>query len=102
MSSSASPIKVTESLAVRSATAPVKITFPLSITTTWLHVCSTSDSKWLDNTTVRPSAAYAANTERMALICGGSSPLVGSSSTSRSGKPNIAWAMPSRCRIPWL
>src|SRR3954454_1128324 len=38
----------------------------------------------------------------MAWICGGSSPLVGSSSTSRSGRPSIAWAMGTRWRMPWL
>ena len=42
---SASPIMVTVSLAVRSSTAPVRTTLPWSITTTWLQVCSTSASR---------------------------------------------------------
>ena len=36
------------------------------------------------------------------MIWGGSSPFVGSSRTKRFGLPSIAWAIPSRWRMPWL
>ena len=42
---------------VSSATEPVNTTRPPVIITTWLQVCSTSPSRWLDTTTVRPAAA---------------------------------------------
>ena len=42
------------------------------------------------------------STRRISAICGGSSPSVGSSSTSSSGRPSMACAMASRCFMPWL
>jgi hypothetical protein len=36
---------------------PWAIFCPLAMTTTWLQVCSISDSRWLDTITVRPVAA---------------------------------------------
>ena len=40
------------------------------------------------------------STSRISRICGGSRPLVGSSRISRSGRPSMACAMASRCRMP--
>jgi hypothetical protein len=85
-----------------SATDPTATSLPLCITTTWLQVCSTSASRWLEITTVRPVAAYRRSTSRISAICSGSRPLVGSSRTSSSGSPSIDWAIARRCLIPWL
>ncbi len=43
--------------ATSSATVPAAIVRPRWTTTTWVQVCSTSDSRWLETSTVRPVAA---------------------------------------------
>ena len=89
-------------LSTSSATVPLVTTRPACMTMTWEQVSSTSASRWLETTTVRPVDAYRCRIGRIAAIWGGSRPLVGSSSTSTSGIPSIAWAMPRRCFMPWL
>ena len=49
-----------------------------------LQTCSTSDSRWVDSSTVAPSAASSPTSERTSRVPCGSSPLVGSSRMSRS------------------
>src|SRR4051794_35124310 len=61
----------------RSLTSPWATSLPWCITTTWSQVCSTSDRRWLEMTTVRPVAAYPPSTSRISRIWGGSSPFVG-------------------------
>ena len=43
--------------ATRSSTVPLGDDRPWCMTTTWVQVCSTSASRWLDTSTVRPVAA---------------------------------------------
>src|SRR5581483_6853832 len=43
--------------AMMDATGPAATRRPWLITTTWVQVCSTSPSRWLDKITVRPAAA---------------------------------------------
>ena len=40
-----------------SITEPAATSLPLCITTTCVQICSTSASRWLDTTTVRPVSA---------------------------------------------
>ena len=41
-----------------SSTGPAATIRPLLTTTTWVQVCSTSASRWLETSTARPSVAY--------------------------------------------
>src|SRR5205085_8029652 len=75
--------RYTEPLApMRSWTGPAATSLPLSMTTACVHTCSTSVSRWLDKSTVAPSSETRRSSWRTSRISPGSSPLVGSSSTS--------------------
>ena len=63
-------------------------------------ICCTSERMWLETRTVMPSAANARIRSRSSSMPMGSSPLVGSSSTSRRGYASNASAIPSRCFMP--
>ena len=52
---------------------------------TRLQSSSTSDIRWLDSITVRPSSASRRTSSRMSRMPAGSRPVVGSSSTSSFG-----------------
>ena len=83
-----------------SSTDPAATSFPLSMTTAWVQICSTSARMWLENNTVEPASDTRRTSWRTSRISPGSSPLVGSSSTSTSGRPSSTRASPNRCRIP--
>ena len=85
---------------MRSDTDPVATSLPLSITTAWVQICSTSASTWLENSTVEPASATRRTSWRTSRISPGSRPLVGSSSTRISGLPSSTRASPSRWRMP--
>src|SRR2546421_7637884 len=84
-----------------SSTCPAATTSPLCITTTSVHVCSTSASRWLDTSTARPSVAYRRSTRRISAICGGASPPPGPSRGRSSGRPPPAPARGHRSFLPW-
>ena len=65
-----------------------------------VQICSTSARMWLEKSTVAPASATRCTSWRTSRISPGSSPLVGSSSTSTSGRPSSTRARPSRCRMP--
>ena len=67
---------------------------------TWVATCSISASRWLDTSTVVPSAASDRTRCRTSRVPCGSSPLVGSSRMSRSRGCSSAAASPSRCFMP--
>src|SRR3954462_8344389 len=67
---------------------------------TLVHISSTSSMWWLDNNTVSPEPASRWMRVRMSRMPAGSSPLVGSSSTSRPGPPNAPPATPRPCPRP--
>ena len=67
-----------------SALEPWATSRPTCITPRWVHICSTSASRWLETSTVVPSPASDPTSWRTSRVPCGSSPLVGSSSTSRS------------------
>ena len=73
---------------------------PRPITTTWSAVRAISPIRWLETSTVRPSAASDRSRSRTQRIPSGSRPLTGSSSSSTSGSPSSAAAMPSRWPMP--
>lgn len=56
--------------------------------------------RWLDTSTVRPSAARPFINRLIHTTPSGSRPFTGSSRMSTSGSPSSAAATPSRCRIP--
>ena len=72
---------------------------PASITTTRSHSASTSSVMWVDSTTQRCSACCDTS-PRNRRRCSGSSPTVGSSSTSSRGSPNSDCASATLRRIP--
>ena len=73
---------------------------PALITPTRVQSASTSLSRWLDSTTVVPSAAKCRSSARISPMPRGSRPLVGSSRSNSSGLRRSAAAMPRRWRIP--
>ena len=66
----------------------------------WVQTCSTSESRWLETSTVAPSSASEPMRVRTSRVPCGSRPLVGSSRTIRSFGVSSAPAMASRCRMP--
>ncbi len=69
------------------------------MTTRW-HVCATSGRMCVLSTIVWLPASSLMSW-RVSIICFGSRPAVGSSSTSTSGLCRIAWASPTRWRYPF-
>ena len=70
------------------------------MTPMWVQICSTSESRWLETSTVVPSSASEAIRCRTSRVPCGSRPLVGSSSTSRSRGASSArrWRAAAACR----
>ena len=73
---------------------------PRPITTRWSAVSSSSLIRWLETSTVRPSAASARRKPRIQRMPSGSSPLTGSSNSSSGGSPSSAAAMPEPLAHP--
>jgi hypothetical protein len=73
---------------------------PISIITSQSQICSSSASTWEETTTERSGLASRPSTLRISALPTGSSPFVGSSSSSRWGSPSSAAAIPSRCFMP--
>ena len=90
-------VSLPRSRAVRLSGVSTATTLPLLMMTTRWQVCETSGRMWVLNTTVwlPPSSLISC---RVSMICFGSRPAVGSSSTSTSGLWMRAWASPTRCR----
>ena len=76
------------------------ISRPWLMTTISSTVWATSESTWLERSTVRPSAARPRRKSRSQRMPSGSSPLAGSSSTRIRGSPSSAAARPSRWVMP--
>ena len=85
---------------MNSFTGASAISLPCPITMRCCAVCAISDSRWLDTSTVRPSAASRCMNWRIHRMPSGSKPLTGSSNSSTGGSPNSAPARPSRCDMP--
>ena len=85
---------------MRLAIEPLLTSRPRWMTTTSSTVCSTSESTWLETSTVRPSAAAPRRKSRSQRMPCGSRPLAGSSRTRTSGSPSSVAARPRRWRIP--
>ncbi len=82
----------------RSRTATI---CPASTMQTRSHISSISASWWLEmSTPTSSSSASWRRVSRSSLMPTGSRPLVGSSKISSLGRWRMAWATPSRCRIP--
>ena len=64
------------------------------------QIIVTSGRMWVLNRTACASPKERI-TSRLSWIWPGSSPIVGSSSSSTSGVPSRAWASPTRCRYPF-
>ena len=73
---------------------------PAAMITTSSTVCSTSDSRWLEISTVLPSRRSRAGASRSQRMPSGSRPLAGSSRTADAGRPSSAPARPRRWRMP--
>ena len=86
--------------AVNSLTGPCAMSLPWWMITTSSTSCCISPSTWLEMNTVFPSAANVRRKSRSQRIPSGSSPLAGSSRTSRFGSPSSAPATLSRWRMP--
>ena len=76
------------------------ISLPLPITSRWSVVRAISLIRWLETSTVRPSAASARIRVRTQWMPSGSRPFTGSSKMSTAGSPSSAEAMPSRWPMP--
>ena len=76
------------------------ISRPRPMTSRWSAVSAISLIRWLETSTVRPSAASSRRNPRIQRMPSGSSPLTGSSNISTAGSPSSAAAMPSRCFMP--
>ena len=92
--------RVTELRPVSSASVVSAISRPLARTTTSSTVWATSVSRWLETSTVLPSAASDRSRPRIQRIPSGSSPFSGSSRMSTPGSPSRAPARLSRWRMP--
>ena len=79
---------------MRLAIGPLSTSRPRWMTRTSSTVCSTSESTWLETSTVRPSAAAPRRKSRSQRMPCGSRPLAGSSSTRTSGSPSSVAARP--------
>ena len=111
-STTASPssIAAVRASGLRTSTSPVgrsrvssrscRTSRPRSRTPTVVHICSISASRWLDRKIVVPAAFSASSSVRISLMPCGSSPFVGSSSTSSRGRRISAAPSPSRWRMP--
>ena len=86
-------------VATRSVTAPSNLTVPPASTTTRSQSAATSSVWWVDSSTVE-RWPRADNVRRRSARCAGSSPVVGSSSTTSRGSPSSACASPTRRRCP--
>ncbi len=73
-----------------SATSPWATSFPLEMMVTLSQTCSTSCSRWLDNSTVRFPSPRPCISSRTWIMPSGSRPLVGSSRHTISGSPRRA------------
>src|SRR5215212_2622825 len=82
------------------ATGPAATHRPRARMATWSQVWRTSDSRWLDTNTVRPSPPSPRSSSRTSLMPAGSNPLAGSSRINTSGSLSSAAARPRRWRIP--
>ena len=74
---------------------------PLEMIATRSATISTSESRWLLTSTVRPSARMRSSMSRISRLPTGSTPSVGSSSTTRRGSLMSAVAIPIRCCMPF-
>src|ERR1700684_915927 len=83
-----------------SSTLVSAISRPLPITSRWSAVRAISLIRWLEISTVRPSAACARMRVRTQWMPSGSRPFTGSSKMSTAGSPRSAEAMPSRWLMP--
>src|SRR3984957_14179771 len=83
-----------------SSTLVSAISRPLPITSRWSAVRAISLIRWLETSTVRPSAASARRSVLTQWMPSGSRPLIGSSKMSTAGSPSSAEAMPSRWLMP--
>ena len=79
-----------------SSTLVSAISWPLPITSRWSAVTAISLIRWLETSTVRPSAASARMKVRAQWMPSGSRPFTGSSKMSTAGSPRSAEAIPSR------
>src|SRR5580658_4657031 len=86
--------------ATKSATLVSAISRPRPITTSRSAVSDISLIRWLDTSTVRPSAARPRRKWRTHRMPSGSRPLTGSSNSKTRGSPSRAPAIPSRWVIP--
>ncbi len=86
--------------AVKSERLMSASSLPCPMMISWSAVTAISFIRWLESSTVCPAAARSLSRFRSQRTPSGSSPLTGSSSSSTSGSPNTAAAMPSRWDIP--
>ena len=86
--------------AASSFIVPCRMTCPRTMIARRLQISSSSLSRWEFMNTVRPSSRSRLSTMRMSLRPMGSTPSVGSSSTTSSGSFISAWATPTRCIMP--
>ena len=92
--------RVTELRPASSASVVSVMRRPLARTTISSTVWATSVSRWLETSTVLPSAASDRSRPRIQRIPSGSSPFSGSSRMSTPGSPSRAPARLSRWRMP--
>ena len=85
---------------MKSSTEVSAISRPRPMTTRCWAVRAISLIRWLETSTVRPSAARECRRVRTQRMPSGSSPLTGSSKRSTPGSPSRAAAMPRRCPMP--
>src|SRR5689334_4402705 len=85
---------------VNSSVLVSAISRPLPITSRWSAVRAISLIRWLETSTVRPSAASARMRVRTQWMPSGSRPFTGSSKMRTAGSPRSAAAMPSRWLMP--
>src|SRR5579859_7533026 len=83
-----------------SSTLVSAISRPLPITSRCSAVRAISLIRWLETSTVRPSAASVRMRVRTQWMPSGSRPFTGSSKMSTAGSPSSAEAMPSRWLMP--
>src|SRR4029077_5218867 len=83
-----------------SSTLVSAISRPLPITSRWSAVRAISLIRWLETSTVRPSAASTRRRVRTQWMPSGSRPFTGSSKMSTAGSPRSAEAIPSRWLTP--
>jgi hypothetical protein len=93
---------ITRSVAcsIRPLRLPAYTSSPNRITTRLSAITWSSPRRCEETTTVRPPAANDFSSSRISTMPAGSSPFIGSSSTSNSGSGSNAAAIPSRCFIP--